>query len=410
MKSVKIPSYFGTCIAPLPFLVLISAALVLLSSCNSSNIDDSASITHESIQARRHLLELFEAFVGDDSKKMLLDSTDRGCGSQRKLPESFWKTSSAAFFASGETQYYVPKGSKSFKIPEDSYLFAELKQELPGDLYSCFDGFEIVGLKNFAALLDSLPPESTRALILRGGSIGQKELQSLEKLRRLEYLQLFEVKFDSLLSAKNASFFSFPTLIHLKARYINEPALSFLLNCNRQLKVLDLKDADLSAGIIDAVSNLKNLEKLSLNSTDLDDRMLRLLLAGKSLRELAVHETLITDRSLIACIACQQNLTSLNLSRCKISDAGLAAIAACSRLESLDIAHTEIGDSGMAKLSRLKNLSVLNLAGSNCSIKVLKTLKQFKGLKDLNLEGMQLSVKDLQELQHSLPACRLRSS
>jgi Leucine-rich repeat (LRR) protein len=97
------------------------------------------------------------------------------------------------------------------------------------------------------------------------------------------------------------------------------------------------------------------------------------------------------------------NITELDLSDTKITDAALAVIGTFPRLTKLNISNTAVTDSGIASLKGLANLDYLAAHSTAVSDASLQTLKSLRKLKSVFLWKTRVSPSSAGELQKALP-------
>ncbi len=97
------------------------------------------------------------------------------------------------------------------------------------------------------------------------------------------------------------------------------------------------------------------------------------------------------------------NISELDLSDTKITDAGMAVIGTFPRLSKLNISNTAITDTGIASLNRLVNLDWLAAHSTAVSDASLETLKSLRKLKSVFLWKTRVSPGSASALQKALP-------
>ena len=97
------------------------------------------------------------------------------------------------------------------------------------------------------------------------------------------------------------------------------------------------------------------------------------------------------------------NITELDLSDTKITDAALAVIGTFPRLTKLNVSNTAVSDTGIASLKGLANLDYLAAHSTSVSNASLETLKSLRKLKNVYLWKTRVSPSSAGELQKALP-------
>lgn len=97
------------------------------------------------------------------------------------------------------------------------------------------------------------------------------------------------------------------------------------------------------------------------------------------------------------------NITELDLSDTKITDAALAVIGTFPRLTKLNVSNTGVTDAGIASLKTLTNLDYLAAHSTAVSDASLESLKSLRKLKNVYLWKTRVSSGSAAELQKALP-------
>ena len=97
------------------------------------------------------------------------------------------------------------------------------------------------------------------------------------------------------------------------------------------------------------------------------------------------------------------NITELDLSDTKITDASMAVIASFTRLTRLNISNTAVTDAGMASLKPLTNIDYLAAHSTAVSDASLETLKGLRKLKNVFLWKTRVSSSSAETLQKAIP-------
>lgn len=111
----------------------------------------------------------------------------------------------------------------------------------------------------------------------------------------------------------------------------------------------------------------QDLTELDLSGSKVTNAELRQLQFLPELRSLCLEETGIGNEGLEIIGECQPNLSSLFLSRTKVSDVGLRHLAKLVELVSIDLASCDIHDSGLVYFRGLENLKAVGLRSTGVS-------------------------------------------
>ncbi|HIC00395.1 TPA: hypothetical protein EYO63_11910 [Candidatus Poribacteria bacterium] len=111
----------------------------------------------------------------------------------------------------------------------------------------------------------------------------------------------------------------------------------------------------------------------------------------------------IGDEHLSLLTPVAEQLSWLNLSKSKVSDAGLELLAKFTNLKRLHLENTEIGDAGLTHLKSLPNLEYLNLYGTNISDAGLQELTDIKNLKKVYLWRTKVTEDGIPQLRAARP-------
>lgn len=93
----------------------------------------------------------------------------------------------------------------------------------------------------------------------------------------------------------------------------------------------------------------------------------------------------------------------LDVSRTRITDAGLESVAKLTNLTRLDVHHTNISDAGLARLAPLTHLESLNLYGTAITDAGLDHLKGLTALRALHLWQTKVTPQAVARLKTALP-------
>jgi hypothetical protein len=98
-------------------------------------------------------------------------------------------------------------------------------------------------------------------------------------------------------------------------------------------------------------------------------------------------------------------LETLDLSRTNATDADLARLAPLNRLKSLQLQRTKVTNAGLVHLMSLTKLQFLNLCATHVSDAGLSELRHFAQLRALALCSTNVSDDGIESLQRALPNC-----
>jgi Leucine-rich repeat (LRR) protein len=98
-------------------------------------------------------------------------------------------------------------------------------------------------------------------------------------------------------------------------------------------------------------------------------------LAGLKLNQFRVPDPAQTDTGLKHYLTALKPPTELDLSRWRITDAGLKELAGLKDLETLNLQGTKVTDAGLKELSGLKSLRELNLSRTKVTKSGVEKLK-----------------------------------
>lgn len=97
------------------------------------------------------------------------------------------------------------------------------------------------------------------------------------------------------------------------------------------------------------------------------------------------------------------NITDLDLSDTKVTDASMGIIGSCTRLTKLNLSSTGITDAGIAALKGCPNLEWLAAHSTAVSSGSMDTLKSLRKLKNVYLWKTRVDSSSAAELQKALP-------
>ena len=133
--------------------------------------------------------------------------------------------------------------------------------------------------------------------------------------------------------------------------------------------------------------------------------------AGSPLLSLSFvsRESSTGDRELAELAPLMGNIAWLDLSRTKVSDAGLKALSGGIRLVRLDLHATAVTDAGLGSLKALKELRYLNLFGTAVSDAGLVDLAELSLLDDVYLRETKVTEAGIAKLGEKLPLAEIHA-
>lgn len=191
----------------------------------------------------------------------------------------------------------------------------------------------------------------------------------------------------------------------------------------KTIRELDLYGARLPKDALEDLSEMSQLSWLNLAGTNLHDADLKFLrrmdvarlalppatsdqgLAHiehmKQLHALHLGDTQVTSEGLQRLIQ-MPKLTELSLANTATTDATLATIAQLTGLEHLTLSHTQVTDRGMPQLLSLRRLDYLSLEGCRVTDASLDTLKQMTHLFVLDVPDTGITAHGVLSLRKAL--------
>ncbi|HUG71110.1 MAG TPA: protein kinase [Pirellulaceae bacterium] len=134
----------------------------------------------------------------------------------------------------------------------------------------------------------------------------------------------------------------------------------------------------------------KNLVELDLRQTQVTDAGLAHVKECKQITSLDLGGTQVSDAGLAHFQGCK-NLTYLYLDNKKVSDAGLAHFKDCKKLKSLHLGYTSVSDAGLVHFQDCKNLTSVDLRNTKVSDAGLANFRDCRNLTTLQLYGPQVT-------------------
>jgi len=105
-----------------------------------------------------------------------------------------------------------------------------------------------------------------------------------------------------------------------------------------------------------------------------------------------------------------EKIWSLDLSRTKITDAGLKEAAKLQKLERLGLTDTKITDEGLKEVAKLQKLTMLWLNDTKITDEGLKEVVKLQKLTFLDLADTKITDEGVAELKKALPNCEIESN
>ena len=113
------------------------------------------------------------------------------------------------------------------------------------------------------------------------------------------------------------------------------------------------------------------------------------------------------DAELRGMLPVAEQITWLDLSGTRVSDAGMNVVAEMRNLTRLDLSKTAVTDAGTRRLSGLKRLEYLNLRGTRVSDSTLAAMKQIPSLRSLYLWETSVTDAAIDGLRAANPTVRV---
>jgi hypothetical protein len=241
------------------------------------------------------------------------------------------------------------------------------------------------------------------------GNAGEKvQLSALRRLPKTRSLYLDNVQF----SAGDMQIIA--SLRELEVLNLSETDLSDQdvreLSELKKLKWIDLRGNRLTDASCEWLANHKELRQLNLEKNNLQGRGLSLLLSAPELEELDLSENQIGG---LSGVPVHRQLKSLILNGNRITDEDLKELVGLSGLENLDLTHNAITDDGMKYVARLPKLISLSLDGNRITDEGLMQLAACRTLRYLSVDEPGATVatvsrctvtrEGIRQLQEALP-------
>lgn len=152
-----------------------------------------------------------------------------------------------------------------------------------------------------------------------------------------------------------------------------------------ELDTLVIDEAQVTDAGLAHVKGAKELVELVAAGLPITDAGMKVLQNFSALKRLNLSSCRRITAGGMQNLAGLRNLEELNLQDTTIADQGLAHLSKLVRLKSLNLEGIRVGDAGVAHLKTLTALRTLNLYGAQITDRGLEDLKQLKNLEELNL-------------------------
>ncbi len=163
------------------------------------------------------------------------------------------------------------------------------------------------------------------------------------------------------------------------------------------LRMLSLRDADVTDEGLAVLAEMPQLTRLSLDADDITDQGLIHLRHLGRLEELFLEGTGVRGSGLEH-VRNPERLKWLDLTRSPITDAGLEVVARFTNLDDLGLWETHISDEGLLHLRACRRLTNLNLYFTRVTDKGVKTLVALPAIETLDLSETDTTDACLDDL------------
>jgi hypothetical protein len=174
---------------------------------------------------------------------------------------------------------------------------------------------------------------------------------------------------------------------HVRTLYLrtdSKKVYTTLIRAWPTLRKATLQGAEPDAGMVDAISELPELQELDLTAARLPAEAVRHLTGPATLRSLNLSSSTVADEGLWH-VARLKGLRVLDLSHDRVSDAGVRALAGLENLETLILKDTDVDGSRLEALKGLSYLRELDLRKTGIAEESAKPLRAIPGLHILGL-------------------------
>jgi hypothetical protein len=150
-----------------------------------------------------------------------------------------------------------------------------------------------------------------------------------------------------------------------------------------------------------ALTELRGMEMILIRAPGVTDQGFAALSLGPELWGLQLSETSVADATLQRLAAGAPGLHFIDLSRTKVTDAGLVHLQSVHQLSDLDLSGTAITDAGLASLAQVRGLQSLDLSKTMVTDTGLAQLASLANLDSLNLTDTQITDSAIEALKES---------
>jgi hypothetical protein len=222
---------------------------------------------------------------------------------------------------------------------------------------------------------------SVRRLDINDSQVTDAGLESIEGLKRLEWLDLRD------------------------APLVTDAGLKHIRGLSRLRQLLLRRTSVSDAGMV-YLKDLKDLQVLDLGMTKVTDAGLKNVAELTRLRMVLFWSNKIEDAGLTY-IQRMTQLEILDLGFAPVTDAGLEKLQHLEQLHSLGLRGSAVTDAGLSHLEGLRQLRELDLYKTRITDAGLKHLEGLSNLQQLRLGETQVTAEGRKKLQRSLPSCKI---
>lgn len=259
---------------------------------------------------------------------------------------------------------------------------------------------DLSGLRANEAMLEHLSGmKSLVELNLSYARVGEAGTKSLQGLTNLERLRLNNSAVGDL-GLQYLSNMQQLRSLSLHKTLVRGYGLTSLATLGN-LRTLTLADTPITDSSLDKLKGLK-LTSLDLARTNLTDAGLKYLVTFPDLQELYLDGTRITDAGLVNLTPLTQ-LTTLELGNTDINGTGLAVLKGCPKLRTLELNDTLVTAESLKELLGCPQLTTLNLADTPITDAGLETLATLKSLREVDLQETEVTPPAVAKLRAADP-------
>jgi len=193
-----------------------------------------------------------------------------------------------------------------------------------------------------------------------------------------------------------------------------------------QLQALDLRGTAVTGAGLKDLKGLKNLKMVSLDDGQVTDELLHGMQEADLMRAFSrakgkegqpptgagdvltvdLSKTKVTDAGLKE-LASLPELQELNLRNTAVTGAGMKDLKGLKKLVKVVLADTQVADAELRDLKELQTVQSLDLTNTWITDAGLRDLKDLKGLKELTLTGTLVTPAGQKKLNSVLPQCKI---